>query len=102
MKTLNAELMMVTELKEQLTDQNQVLEEVVERKDKEMSELVNRINDTIKEYEQKLAHKEEQIMQINEKLAEGLFCQSEEGGVGWIPVHADPPFLLCLYSVHHP
>ena len=70
-KTVAAELTIVTGLKEQLADQNEVLEEVVERKSKEMTELMGRIGETVKEYEQKLLHKEEQIAQVNEKLAEG-------------------------------
>ena len=53
-----------------MTDQIQVLQSVMERKEKENNDLVNKLNETIKDYETKLAQKDEQIVLLNDKLNE--------------------------------
>jgi uncharacterized coiled-coil protein SlyX len=73
---LQTDLSLATKQKLQLQDQNRTMEGTIARKEKDISDLLTKVNDTIKEYETKLERKEEQMWAMNEKLSEGQTCAS--------------------------
>ena len=50
------------------------LENVLARTDKDISELLTKVNDTINDYETKLEKKEEQMWQMTVQISEGKGC----------------------------
>lgn len=60
-----------------MQEENGNLQASVERREKEIQDLMVRISDTTKEYETKLQQKEEQILLINDRLSEGVSLFAE-------------------------
>lgn len=74
MKQKNAavsELTTCKKQKQELQERSKVLEVSITRKEKEILDLNNKINDTIATYEVKLERKEEQIWSLNSQINEG-------------------------------
>lgn len=61
-----------------MTEQIHLLESLVTRKDKDISDLLAKINDTIKEYELRLEQKEEQVWAMSEKINKGYRIEGDQ------------------------
>ncbi|KAJ3365285.1 hypothetical protein GGF32_009790 [Allomyces javanicus] len=69
-KQLQSELGVMVKQRNEAIDNNRHLETTLLKKEREINDLLGKVNDTIKEYEGKLTAKEEQMWAISEKLNE--------------------------------
>ncbi|KAG5463249.1 MAG: hypothetical protein BJ554DRAFT_693 [Olpidium bornovanus] len=60
-KQLQADFNVVVKQKQELTEKSKVTETLVARKEKDISDLLTKVNDTIREYEAKIHAKDEEI-----------------------------------------
>jgi hypothetical protein len=59
--------------KQELVERNKLLETLIARKEKDIAELLTKVNDTINEYELKLERKEEQMWAMSLQMTEGNY-----------------------------
>jgi flagellar capping protein FliD len=70
-KQLQSELGIVTKQRNEAIEKSRSLEGAVLKKEREVTDLLNKVNDTIRDYEGRLEKKEEQMWAITEKMSEG-------------------------------
>ncbi|KAJ3258884.1 hypothetical protein HDU77_002112 [Chytriomyces hyalinus] len=69
-KTMNFDLNNVIKQRQELTDKNKALDNLLARKEKDIADLLTKVNDTINEYELKLERKEEQMWAMSLQMSE--------------------------------
>lgn len=70
-RALNVELTAELKLKQENAEKLKSLEALLTRKEKDLSGLLNKLSETIGEYELKLERKDEQIWTLTYKMNEG-------------------------------
>ncbi|KAJ3044639.1 hypothetical protein HDV00_001565 [Rhizophlyctis rosea] len=81
-KHLQTELNFLIKQRAELTDKSKQLEALLARKEKDISDLLTKVNDTINDYEQRLERKEEQMWALSVQVAENAAAPQMGGGVG--------------------
>ncbi|KAI9141514.1 hypothetical protein BKA69DRAFT_1124827 [Paraphysoderma sedebokerense] len=76
-KQVQAELSTTIQQKQECLDKIKMLESINHKKDREVAELVIKVNETIKDYEGRLEKKDEQMWAITEKLEMVSLKQAE-------------------------
>ncbi|KAJ3040530.1 hypothetical protein HK097_002539, partial [Rhizophlyctis rosea] len=79
-KHLQTELSQVLKQRSDLTDKSKQLEALLSRKEKDISDLLAKVNDTINDYEQRLERKEEQMWALSVQVAENAAAPQMRGG----------------------
>ncbi|KAJ3191771.1 hypothetical protein HK101_007425 [Irineochytrium annulatum] len=69
-KAIQIELATVIKQRQELSDKNKAMENLLARKEKDISELLTKVNDTINDYELKLERKEEQMWAMSLQMSE--------------------------------
>jgi regulator of replication initiation timing len=76
-KNLQVEYSLLMDERDALFDQTAELEDKLGNKEREFNELIQRMTDTIKDYETKLAQKDEQMILLGNKLADETARRNE-------------------------
>lgn len=66
------ELNQVVKQRNELTERAKSMESLLSRKEKDISDLLGKVNETINEYEQKLERKEEQMWAMSLQMTEAV------------------------------
>ncbi|KAJ3224655.1 hypothetical protein HDU81_008440 [Chytriomyces hyalinus] len=69
-KAMNLDLNNVIKQRQELSDKNKALDNLLARKEKDIADLLTKVNDTINEYELKLERKEEQMWAMSLQMSE--------------------------------
>lgn len=69
-KKLQNNLTIISKARNELAEQNTAMEEAAKKHEKDYAELALRMSETLKEYEIKLAQKDEQMVSLGNKLAD--------------------------------
>jgi hypothetical protein len=58
--------------RQEMSDKNKAMENLLARKEKDIADLLTKVNDTINDYELKLERKEEQMWAMSLQMSEGI------------------------------
>ncbi|KND03748.1 uncharacterized protein SPPG_01204 [Spizellomyces punctatus DAOM BR117] len=96
-KQLQNELNQLVKQRNELTERNKAMENLLSRKEKDISDLLTKVNDTINDYEQKLEKKEEQMwamsLQMTEAVGRTQAPEPPKDQKGRTRVDIDPDFI---------
>ncbi|KAJ3379917.1 hypothetical protein HDU92_006309 [Lobulomyces angularis] len=84
-RVIQNECQVVTKEKEEMIEKNKTLETILLKKEKDISELLTKVNDTINDYEMKLEKKEEQMWAMSLQMTEESQKQKH--------INIDPDFI---------
>ncbi|KAJ3182693.1 hypothetical protein HDU87_008032 [Geranomyces variabilis] len=71
-KQLQVDFNAIVKQRNELVDKGKTMESTLTRKEKDISDLLTKVNDTINDYEQKLEKKEEQMWQMSLQITEAV------------------------------
>ncbi|KAJ3107124.1 hypothetical protein HDU97_004817 [Phlyctochytrium planicorne] len=85
-KAVQNELASAVKQRQEMSDKNKAMENLLARKEKDISDLLTKVNDTINDYELKLERKEEQMWAMSLQM-------SEESQKNRNHINIDPDFI---------